>query len=235
MMEATILIVEDDQEFACLLRASLQDRGFQVLLASDGIKGVQMVEKHHPDLVLLDIMMPRMDGWEACSAIREASDTPIIMLTARRDEVDRIRGLQLGADDYVVKPFNTLELVARIQAVLRRYQYPTPVEHARQIDERLSIDQARKQALVDGQAVDLSDIEYKLLTCLLEKPNCVLTHQSLLTQVWGWEYTEETGYLKVYIHRLRNKIEQDPQDPQYLVTVRGQGYCFQIPGTPGGS
>lgn len=231
-MEATILLIEDDKEFSYLLRESLQERGFQVLLADDGIKGVEMVLKHHPDLVLLDVMMPRMDGWKTCQSIRETSDTPIIMLTAKRDEADKIRGLQLGADDYVVKPFSTSELIARIEAVLRRYQHSVPVDHLCQIDERLSIDQARKQALVDGQAVDLSDIEYKLLACFLENPNCVLTHQSLLTQVWGWEYADETGYLKVYIHRLRSKLEQDPQHPDYLVTVRGQGYCLQVPASP---
>lgn len=227
-MEATILIIEDDRELAYLLRQSLQDRGFQVLLADGGAKGLQLIEKHHPDLVLLDVMMPVMDGWETCRNIREISDVPIIMITARRDEADRIRGLQLGADDYVVKPFSLSELVARIQAVLRRYQHTAPAEYIRQIDARLSIDQARRQAYVDGQPIDLSDIEYKLLTCFLEQPNCVLSHQSLLTKVWGWEYAEETGYLKVYIHRLRCKIEQDPQNPEYLLTARGQGYRFQI-------
>jgi two-component system KDP operon response regulator KdpE len=227
-MEATLLLVENDKGFAHLLRESLQQRGFQVLLAEDGLEGVELVHRHHPDLALLDVMMPRMDGWEACRRIRDAFDIPIIMLTAMRDEADRIRGLQLGADDYVAKPFSLEELVARIRAVLRRYQHTAPADHIQEIDDRLSIDHARKQALVDGQVIDLSDIEYKLLTCFLEKPNCVLTHQSLLTAVWGWEYAEETGYLKVYIHRLRSKIEQDPQKPQYLVTARGQGYCFQI-------
>jgi two-component system KDP operon response regulator KdpE len=228
-MEATILTVEDDTELAYLLRESLQDKGFQVLLANDGVDGLHLVQKHCPDLVLLDVMMPRMDGWETCRCIRESSDVPIIMITGRQDEADKIRGLQLGADDYVVKPFSAEELVARIHAVLRRYSHSATVEPMFRIDDRLAVDQARRQVFVDGDAVDLSDIEYKLLTCLLEKPGCVLTHQRLLSQVWGWEYADETGYLKVYIHRLRSKIEPNPQHPQYLVTARGQGYCLQIP------
>ena len=228
-MEATILIVEDDKELGRLLRENLQDRGFQVLLAHNGLDGLQLLQKHRPDLVLLDVMMPRMDGWEACRRIRETSDTPIIMLTARRDEQDKVRGLQLGADDYVIKPFSVAELTARIQAVLRRYIHPVVPEYIRQIDDRLAIDQARNQVLMYGQAIELSDIEYRLLNCLLDQAGCVVTHQNLLTQVWGWEYADEVRYLKVYIHRLRAKIEQDPQNPVYIITERGRGYCFQIP------
>jgi two-component system, OmpR family, KDP operon response regulator KdpE len=232
-MDPTILIIEDDRELACLLRDTLQDEGYQALLAGDGVDGVQLVERHHPDLVLLDLMMPRMDGWEACQLIRESSDVPIIIITGRRNEADKIRGLQIGADDYVVKPFSVLELIARIQAALRRYNHsttPDTFEPVVQIDERLTLDKASKHLLVDGQSVELSDTEYKLLSCFLEKPGTVLTHQMLLTQVWGREYLQETGYLKVYIYRLRSKIERDPQDPQYLLTVRGRGYYFQVPG-----
>jgi two-component system KDP operon response regulator KdpE len=226
-VQATILIVEDDIELACLVRENLQASGLQVLLAADGAAGVQLVQKHHPDLVLLDIMMPRMDGWEACRCIRAISDVPIVILSGKRDEVDKVRGLQLGADDYMVKPFSMTELLARIEAVLRRYNHsPEPV-HVLHIDDWLTVDRVRKQAFVDGQAVDLSDTEYKLLTCFLEEPGHVLTQQKLLTQVWGWEYADESGYLKVYIHRLRNKIEPDPQNPRYILTARGRGYYFQ--------
>jgi DNA-binding response OmpR family regulator len=231
-MEATLLIVEDDREFACLLREGLQDKGFQVLLADDGVDGLQLLQRHHPDLILLDVMMPGMDGWETCRSIREMSNVPIIMLTGRRDEADKVHGLQLGADDYVTKPFSTLELLARIQTVLRRSSQPNTPDHIVRVDKRLAIDRLRRQVFVDGQAVALSAIEFRLLTYFLDQPNCILPHQNLLTEVWGWEYAEETNYLKVYIHRLRSKIEQDPQDPCYLLTERGQGYCFQIPSSP---
>jgi two-component system KDP operon response regulator KdpE len=133
----------------------------------------------------------------------------------------------------VAKPFSMAELMARIQAVLRRYNHSLESNHVQAIDDRLSVDRARGQILVDGQAVDLSDIEYKLLTCLLDQPGSVLTHQTLLTQVWGWEYGDESGYLKVYVHRLRTKIEPDPQNPRYILTERGRGYCFQIPSYEG--
>lgn len=228
-MEPTILIVEDDRQFAYLLREDLQDRGFQVLLADDGVDGVHLVEKHDPDLVVLDVMMPRMDGWEACRRIRKVSAVPIIILTARRDELDRIRGLELGADDYVVKPCSGAELAARIQAVLRRCRGTISPEQIVQIDDRLTVDWTRHQILIDGQPVDLSDIEYRLLTCLLKKPNQIWTPQSLLTEVWGWEYADETGYLKVYVHRLRQKIEPDPRHPRYILSERGRGYWFQVP------
>ncbi len=228
-MEPTILIVEDDRQFAYLLREDLQDRGFQVLLADDGVDGVHLVERHDPDLVVLDVMMPRMNGWEACRRIRKVSAVPIIILTARRDDLDRIRGLELGADDYVVKPCSAAELAARIQAVLRRCRGTIFPDQIVQIDDRLTVDWTRHQVLIDGQPVDLSLIEYRLLTCLLKKPGQIWTPQSLLTEVWGWEYADETGYLKVYIHRLREKIEPDPHHPRYILSERGRGYWFQVP------
>jgi len=154
---------------------------------------------------------------------------PIIILTGRRDVLDRIRGLQLGADDYVVKPCSVAELAARIQAVLRRCRGTISLEQIVQIDDRLTVDWTRHQVWIDGQPVDLSDIEYRLLTCLLRKPGQIWTQQSLLTEVWGWEYADETGYLKVYIHRLRQKIEPDPRRPRYILSERGRGYWFQVP------
>jgi DNA-binding response OmpR family regulator len=232
-MEATLLIVEDDREFAYLLREGLQDKGFQVLLADDGVDGLQLLQRHHPDLILLDVMMPGMDGWETCRSIREMSNVPIIMVTGRREEEDKIRGLQLGADDYVTKPFSTAELLARIQTVLRRSGHANAPDPIVRIDNRLVIDRMRQQVFVKGEAVALSTIEFRLLTCFLDQPNCVLSHQHLLAEVWGWEYVEETNYLKTYIHRLRSKIELDPQDPCYLLTERGRGYCFHVPSDPG--
>jgi DNA-binding response OmpR family regulator len=231
-MEATILIVEDDHEFAYLLRENLQDREFQVLLAKDGVDGLQVFQKHHPDLILLDVMMPGMDGWETCRCIREISNVPIIMLTCRQDEADTVHGLQLGADDYVTKPFSMDELLARIQTVLRRAGYPNTPEHIVRVDKRLVIDRMRQQVFVEGRAIALTAIEFRLLTCFLDQPNCILPHQNLLAEIWGWEYAQETNYLKVYIHHLRSKIERDPQNPRYILTERGQGYCFQIPSSP---
>jgi DNA-binding response OmpR family regulator len=232
-MKATLLIVEDDREFACLLRESLQDKGFQVLLADNGVDGLQSLQKHHPDLILLDVMMPGMDGWETCRSIRKMSNVPIILVTGRREEEDKIRGLQLGADDYVVKPFSIAELVARMETVLRRAGHANAPDPIVRVDNRLVIDRMRKQVFVKGEAVALSTIEFRLLTCFLDQPNCVLSHHHLLAEVWGWEYVEETNYLKTYIHRLRSKIERDPQAPHYFLTERGRGYCFYIPSDPG--
>ena len=228
-MAATILLIEDDNTFSYLVGEQLEDQGFQVLFAGDGIEGLQMLQRHQPDLILLDIMMPRMNGWETCRRIREISDVPIIMLTCRTDELEKVRGLELGADDYVTKPFSTVELMARIQAALRRGGQRRATKQPTQIDDRLAVDRTRCEVFVDGQRVDLSAIEYKLLACFLDHANMVLTHQNLLTQVWGWEYAEEKDYLKVYVHHLRNKIEQDPQHPSYIHTERGLGYRFQTP------
>lgn len=228
-MEATILVLEDDEGLTWLLAEQLKDEGYRVLFAGDGVRGLQMIQEHEPDLVLLDVMMPRMDGWEACRRIRETSDVPIIMLTCKTEEQDIVRGLGLGADDYVTKPYRRRELIARIEAALRRRSHPLIEKPIVQVDERLVLDRTQHQVLVDGQAVDLSATEYKLLSCFLDNPNRIITHQSLLTQVWGWEFTEETHYLKVYIHHLRYKIEKDPKNPAYILTERGVGYRFCLP------
>jgi len=229
-MEPTILLVEDDSTFCYLISEKLRAEGFRVLRANDGVTGIQMLQQHQPDLVLLDVMMPRMDGWETCRRAREISDVPIIMLTCRTDEMDIVRGLELGADDYVTKPFSTMELLARIRAALRRGSQPIAGKAIVHIDDRLVIDRTRREVLVDGRSVELSATEYRLLTCFLDNVNRILTHQSLLTQVWGWEYVEQTDYVKVYVHHLRQKIEQDPKRPRYILTERGLGYRFQVPG-----
>jgi two-component system KDP operon response regulator KdpE len=228
-MAATILIVEDDKTLAHLLREDLQDEGYEVLLAANGVEGVHMVQAQCVDLVLLDILLPRMDGWETCRRVREISDAPIIMLTAKGEVLDRVRGLELGADDYVVKPFNSMELLARVRAALRRRDYPLTEQCTVQVDDRLVIDRTHREVLVDGQSVELSTTEFRLLSCLVDNAGRISTHQSLLTQVWGWEYAEETDYLKVYIHHLRKKIEPDPSRPSYILTERGKGYRFQMP------
>jgi DNA-binding response OmpR family regulator len=229
-LAVTILIVEDDKTLAHLLSEDLQDEGYQVLLADDGVQGLQAIRAYSVDLVVLDVLMPRMDGWETCRSMRRISDVPIIMLTAKGDVLDRVRGLELGADDYITKPFNSMELLARIRAALRRRNHPFVEQTRVQLDGRLAVDRAHHELFVDGQAVELSAIEFKLLACLLDNAGRISTHQSLLTQVWGWEYAGETDYLKVYIHHLRKKVEPDPSQPCYILTERGKGYRFQIPG-----
>ncbi len=222
-----ILIIDDEEEFLQLIRWQLEPKGFQVLTARDGAEGLQVLQEKQPHLVLLDLMMPGMSGWETCERIREFSDIPIIMLTALSSPQDKVRGLELGADDYLAKPFGVPELVARIHAALRRSHHPPHREAVVQIDDRLLLDRAHNQVIVDGERIDLSPIEYKLLSCFVDNPDRILTHQTLLTTVWGWEYADETHYLKVYIYNLRKKIESNPQEPKYILTERGLGYRFQ--------
>ena len=229
-MTNKILVIEDEESLAELLQLVLQGEGYQVFSAKDGVEGLQILWDQSPDLVLLDVMMPRMNGWEACRRIREYSDIPIIMLTAMGSEQDKVRGLELGADDYLTKPFSMAELVARVRSALRHQAYPTAKNGVLRIDERLTIDRVRCQVIVDGERQELSATEYRILSCLLDNAGRVVTHQSLLTQVWGWEYAEETNYVKVYIHHLRQKIERDPRNPTYIVTERGLGYRFQTNG-----
>jgi two-component system KDP operon response regulator KdpE len=227
ILEPKILVIEDERDLVEMLHHRLEREGYQVLSAYDGIDGLRIMQEQHPHLIVLDLMLPRMNGWEACRRIREHSDIPIIILSALTEDRDKVRGLELGADDYVTKPFSSIELVARIRAALRRRRYPATTDSMVRIDDRLVVDLAQNRVIVDGQYVELSPIEHRILHCFLDHTGCVLTHQSLLTQVWGWEYTEQTDYLKVYIHHLRKKIEKNPRKPRYILTVRGLGYRFQ--------
>ena len=228
-VEATILLIEDDKNLLPLVRACLRGDRYRLLWARDGVEGLRLFKEGHPDLVLLDLMMPHMDGWETCERIRECSDTPIIMLTALGNEKSIVRGLDLGADDYVTKPFKPAVFRARVHAALRRCKYSLASDTCVQIDERLSIDQERKCLSVDGERVELTPTEFRLLKCFLDNAGRILTPQSLLTHVWGWEYVDRTEYLKVYVYQLRKKIEKDPSNPRYLLTERGLGYCFEAP------
>jgi two-component system KDP operon response regulator KdpE len=228
-MEPTILLVEDDSTFRYLIAERLRDEGYAVLFAADGVEGLRVFREHQPDLVLLDVLMPRMDGWETCRCLRQFSDVPIIMLSCKTDEAEIVRGLELGADDYVTKPFGTRELLARIQAALRRRACPIVDRALVEIDDRLAVDRDRREVRVDGRAVDLSATEFRLLTCFLDNANRILTHQSLLTQVWGWEYIDQRDYVKIYVHHLRQKIEENPARPRYILTERGLGYRFHVP------
>jgi DNA-binding response OmpR family regulator len=226
---AKILIIEDDLDLIYLLKRRLEEDGYEVFAAQDGVDGLQSTRKHNPHLILLDLMMPHIDGWETCRSIRKMTNAPVLMLTALDGDANKIRGLDLGADDYVTKPFSLNELTARIRALLRRSNYPVPRDGMFWIDDRLAFDRRTFQLLVDGDPVALSPKECGLLTCFLDNIGRVLTHEYLLSQVWGWEYTGEVSYLKVYVHSLRKKIEIDLAHPRYLLTERGLGYRFDVP------
>lgn len=228
-MTDRVLIIDGDEDLVRALRRQLEEEGFRVLAACSGVEGLDILQSQHPSLVLLDPVLPCMSGWELCRWIRECSGIPIIVLTALARNEDKVRGLELGADDYVTKPFHCPELIARVHAVLRRSRSPWYENVTVRIDDRLLLDRARCQAIVDGQKVALSSVEYKLLECFVDNPGRVLTHQSLLSQIWGWEYVDERSYLKVYVCNLRKKIERNPRKPEYILTERGLGYRFQAP------
>jgi len=227
-METTILIVDDDEQFSYLLGEYLMTDGYRVLCVQDGVDAVRAVEDHSIDLIVLDVMMPRMDGWEACRRIRQISDVPIIMLSCRTSERDKVRGLELGADDYIAKPVSRTEFIARVRAALRRGAYSLISKPIVEVDDRLIIDRVHCEVHADGRDVSLSPTEYRLLKCLLDNAGRVLTYKSLLTQVWGLEHADRTDYLKVHVHNLRKKIEQDPEHPHYILTEQGLGYRFHM-------
>ncbi|MBN1661123.1 MAG: response regulator transcription factor [Anaerolineae bacterium] len=225
--EKLILVVDDEPRMVRFVRMNLELEGYQVAEAGSGIEALDKVRDDLPDLVVLDVMMPEMDGFETLEHIREISTVPVIMLTVRSDEEDRIRGLELGADDYVTKPFSPRELASRIRAVLRRAEMPSPVaKTAIRIDNRLQIDFRKREVIVDGERISLRPTEYRLLYHLVNNSGWVMTHEMLLSKVWGYEYREEAGLLRLYITYLRKKIEPDPSDPRYIFTERGVGYRF---------
>jgi len=188
---------------------------------------LELVERERPDLVLLDVGLPEMNGFEVLKAIRLFSDVPVIMLTVRDDELSKVQGLELGADDYVTKPFSHLELLARVRAVLRRTQ-TLPLSHEQPfVSGDIQVDFARREVTVRGQPVALTGTEYRLLYHLVRNAGQVLTHETLLARVWGREYTDEISYLKSYINRLRHKLERDPRHPEYILTEYGVGYWFR--------
>ncbi len=224
-MTDRILVIDDDLTLLDLLKQSLEKAGYKMLTATNGIDGLQMVYKGKADLVVLDVMMPRMDGWETCNRIREISDVPIIMLTAKDKEADALKGFQCGVDDYVTKPFSFSELTARVKAVLLRTRKAPPDKQRRvYVFDQLVVDADNSQVTLRGKPVSLTPTEFQLLRTLAENAGRILSHEQLLSQVWGAEYVGETGYVKRYIWYLRQKIEDDPGDPQYILTERGFGY-----------
>ena len=226
-MSKRILIVDDEPRYLRLLEANLRTEGYEVATAQDGVQAVDIFSSQPIDLILLDIMMPRMDGFSTCQRIREYSNVPIIMLTAKGEEQDRVRGLDLGADDYLVKPFSATELLARVRAVLRRSQIPTETGQARFFSHGdLKIDFARAEVWRGEQPISLSATEYRLLLQFAHNVGSILTSEDLLTGVWGPEYKMEKEILWVSIARLRQKLEEDPHAPRHIVTRSGLGYLM---------
>ena len=226
-MPKRVLIVDDEPRYLRLLDANLRTEGYEVVTASDGQQAVETFSSQPADLILLDIMMPRMDGFTACQRIREFSNVPIIILTAKGEEQDRVRGLDLGADDYLVKPFSATELLARVRAVLRRAQVPTDPGQARFFThENLRIDFARAEVWRGNQDISLSATEYRLLLHFAHNLGKILTSEDLLTSVWGTEYKSDKEILWVSIARLRQKLEDDPHNPRHIVTRSGLGYLM---------
>lgn len=223
--EIKVLLIDDDVTLVKALKLYLTRASYDVTIANNGLEGVQRVFTDRPDIVILDIMMPEMDGWKACERIREMSDTPIIMLTALGQETDKVTGLKIGADDYLAKPFSLKELEARIEAVLRRANTVAPAKKGKLCGrDKLTIDLDKWEVRKEGQRLDLTATELKFLICLAENSGRVLTHHQLLEKVWGPEYADETDYTKLFVWRLRQKIEHDPKNPQFILTERGIGY-----------
>lgn len=221
-VETKILVVDDDPAIAEMLTIVLQGEGFRTVVVGDGVEAVKAAEEHNPDLILLDVMLPGMNGIDVCKAIRETSTVPIVMLTARTDTVDVVLGLESGADDYVHKPFKPKELVARVRARLRRTPEEAPAETIEVAD--LKIDVPGHQVIRDGQEIALTPIEFDLLVTLASRPRQVFSREELLEQVWGYRKSSDTRLVNVHIQRLRSKVEKDPDDPKIIQTVRGIGY-----------
>lgn len=232
-MDRKILIVDDEKNIADIIAFNLKKEGYQVIKAADGEEGVKMAMEENPDLILLDIMMPKMDGYEACKKIREKKNTPIIMLTARAEELDKVLGLELGADDYVTKPFGVRELMARVKANLRKTVYreePAAVAEEKPVAEgnfgRLDINAERYEVRKDGNPLDLTLREFELLKFLSERKGQVFSRETLLEKVWGYEYYGDVRTVDVTIRRLREKLEDTPGKPDFILTKRGVGYYF---------
>ncbi len=222
-----VLVVDDEPRMIRFIRMNLELERYRVIEASNGLEALDQVRDHLPDLVLLDVMMPELDGFETLQLLREISTVPVIILTAKRDEDDIVRGLELGADDYITKPFSPRELTSRVNAVLRRAALPAPVPRTDLvIDDRLTIDFVQRQVIVDGERIDLSPIEHRLLYHLVNNAGWIMPYETLLAKVWGYEYRDETHYLRIYVGYLRKKIEKDPADPHYILTERSVGYRF---------
>lgn len=232
-MAEKILVVEDEKALQETLAYNLEHEGYEVTVAGDGETAIEKARAIHPDLLVLDIMLPGKDGFEVCRILRQEMNTPILMLTARDDEIDRVVGLEVGADDYMTKPFSMRELMARVKAMLRRVRL---IRQEVQVVEppseqlkfgNLTIDLKRREANLNNKPLELKPKEYDLLLYFLEHPSRALSRDTLLEQVWGWDFSGDSRTVDVHIRWLREKIEEDPSSPKRLVTVRGAGYRFE--------
>lgn len=233
MNKPLVLVVDDDHKILRLLRIELTAQGFQVIMAERGNDAIELVERQRPELVVLDIIMPGMDGLEVLRRVRESSGVPVILLTAKGTDSDKILGLELGADDYLAKPFNPEELTARVRAVLRRTQArEAPTTGNRLMCGNIVIDLARRTVYVNNKPVVLSRTEWQLLQQLCANAGRVMLHEDLLARTWGPEYRDDVQYLRVWISRLRQKLEENPAQPKYIRTVQGIGYILEASPEP---
>ena len=221
-----ILVVDDEPRMIGFIRMNLELEDHRVVEAHNGLEALDAIRTQLPDLVLLDVMMPDLDGFETLRMLREFSDIPVIMLTAKGEESDKVYGLELGADDYITKPFGPRELSSRIKAIFRRLEKPTTKDAILRIDDRLSVDFNQREVIVAGETVKLRPTEYRLLYHLIRNAGWTVPHDQLLQKVWGYEYRDEAHYVRLYVNYLREKIEEDPADPHYIITERGVGYRF---------
>lgn len=231
--DPVVLVVDDELEILRFLTLNLEARGFRVLPAQDGTEGLKLFSERPIDLAILDVAMPGPDGFQVCKRIRESSQVPIIMLSASSREADKVRALDLGADDYITKPFGVPELMARVGAVLRRAGNNESVEDASYEFDGVRIDLPTRRVIRDGETMTLTSTEYSLLSLLLRNKGRVLTHRYILEAVWGPACADDREYLRAYMYRLRRKIEPDPRNPAYIRNVPGVGYSFSIDGALG--
>ncbi len=228
-MERVVLVVDDEKPILDILKFNLEKEGFKVLGAGDGEEGLVLALTQNPDLILLDIMLPKMDGFDVCKRIREKSNVPIIMITAREEEVDKVLGLELGADDYITKPFSVREVLARVKANMRRFAGDSKEGSSEDIIQAASdlvINSTRYEAIKNGVTLDLTLREYELLKFLVTQPNRIFSREALLSSVWGYEFYGDVRTVDVTVRRLREKIEDDSSNPRYILTKRGVGYYF---------
>jgi len=233
MTAKRILVVDDEPAQLRLVDQVLTSSGYEVLKAETGQQALRVIFDRKPDLVLLDVMMPGMDGWQTCGRIREISDIPIIMLTGKRNtEDDIVKGLNCGADEYLLKPLGNRELVARVKATMRRSELPSSLDETKKNvydDSYLTVDVFERKVTVNGERIKLTPREFRLLALLIENADRILTHRQVLEKVWGWEYIDDVDYVRIYIAHLRQKIEAYPGEPRYILTEPGVGYYFHKP------